>query len=99
VNYEYCLPNGFFQAVAAELPLLYPELTEISAIAKRYDLGIPIHPEEPASIRLAVKELLEKPAARCRFRENAKAAKPALSWEQEEKILEILILKVLSSRN
>jgi glycosyltransferase involved in cell wall biosynthesis len=97
VNYEYCLPNSLFQAIDAELPLLYPELPEISEIAKKYDLGITINPKIPRSISLAVKALLNDPAEIVRFKNNLREVKTALSWEQEEKVLKKLILNVFDN--
>jgi glycosyltransferase involved in cell wall biosynthesis len=95
VNYEFCLPNGFFQSVSAELPLLYPELPEIKNLAETYQLGIPIDPSIPRSISTAVKRLIESPALRSQYHENARRAKEELSWEKEEVILRDLVFSVL----
>ncbi len=85
VNIEYCLPNGFFQAIAAELPLLYPELTEIRRLSETYGVGLPIVPREAASIEAGVLALLSQSCAeRQALRERLAVASDALSWEREE---------------
>ena len=47
-NFLNALPNRFFHAIAAGLPILYPPLAEVSALADRYGLGIQIDPLDPA---------------------------------------------------
>jgi glycosyltransferase involved in cell wall biosynthesis len=94
-QYLNCLPNGFFQSVAAELPLLYPELPEIEKLAKQYQLGISIDPREPGSIRTAVLELLENPEQIQAYRRNLQRARQELSWEREEGVLRDLLGTIL----
>jgi glycosyltransferase involved in cell wall biosynthesis len=93
VNYEFCLPNGFFQSVSAEIPVLYPELTEIKRLGQAYEIGIPIDPCVPESISTAVKKLIDNPALRLQYRKNVSRAKEDLCWEKEEVFLRDLILK------
>ncbi len=95
LNYENFLPNGFFQSIGAELPILYPELREIRKLAEAYELGIPIDPLDPGSIVKAVRKLIDDPGLRLRYRENVRRAREDLSWEKEEIVLQDLILKVL----
>jgi len=95
-NYENCLPNSLFQSIAAELPLLYPELPEISKIAKYYDLGIPINPLDPESIRSGVIQLMSDRELDSKFRKNLRIAKEELSWEREEVVLRDLLSEVLN---
>jgi hypothetical protein len=95
-NYENCLPNGFFQSIGAELPLLYPQLTEIKKLAEKYKLGIPVDPQSAQSIREAVMQLSEGPDVVSTYKKNLRAANLALSWEREESILYDLIRRVLN---
>jgi len=94
-NYKNCLPNGLFQAIAAGLPLLYPELPEIKRIAERYSLGIPIDPQVAGSIVKAVIQLMNNPSLSATFRRNLQTAGKELSWESEERILQTLISAAL----
>lgn len=96
-NYKHCLPNGLFQSIAAELPLLYPELPDISNIAKPLGLGIPINPKSPETIILAVKKMLKNPEEISKFKYNLKEAKQTLNWEQEEVILKEIITNVIDN--
>jgi glycosyltransferase involved in cell wall biosynthesis len=96
VNYEYCLPNGFFQPISAQLPLLYPELPEIKKIAEQYKIGIPIDPQSSSSIIKGVTELMNDAEMRMSFRQNLHLAKQELSWEREEDILRELFATILS---
>ena len=96
VNYLHALPNGFFQPIAAGLPLLYPtNLPEIKKIAEQYNLGLPIDPRSPKSICTAVKALLQDPKRSSEFKQNARRASQVLNWEQEERILGDVIHQTL----
>ena len=95
VNYENCLPNGFFQSVSAHLPLLYPELPEIRKISEEYKLGFPINPLSIESIKTGVNKFLQNPGRLREYKENSQRASQMLSWEQEEEILQGIVYKVL----
>lgn len=97
VNYLYCLPNGFFQAISAELPLLYPDLPEIRRIAGEYQLGLRIDPQSVESIRAAVTQLIAAPGEMAVYRQNLRRAHHELHWEGEEQILKKLIQSLLQS--
>jgi glycosyltransferase involved in cell wall biosynthesis len=94
-NYANCLPNGFFQAVTAELPLLYPELREIKKLAEQYGLGVAIDPQSAESIRAGVAELLTNRERLLMFKRNLRAARQELSWEKEEILLKDLISRII----
>ncbi len=84
-SYANALPNGFFQAIGAGLPVLYsPRLGEVAAIAERHGLGITIEPDDPASIAAAMRRLGEDPAERERLAAAAREAGETESWEREE---------------
>ena len=96
VDYRNSLPNRFFQPLAAELPLLYPDLPEIRRIAEKYSAGIPIDPQDPRSISNAVMKLLNNPNLVARCKKNLRLAKDELSWEREEVTLRHLISTALA---
>jgi len=83
-NYRYSLPNGFFHAIAAGLPILYPPLPEIQRLAREHSLGPEMDPADPGSIASTVRSLCEAPEELARFRANAEEARKVLNWEQEE---------------
>lgn len=94
-NYVNCLPNGLFQSITAELPLLYPELRYFKKISEQYDLGIAIDTLSAESIRSGVLELLSSPDKVLRYKRNLRVAKQELSWENEEILLKDLILRIM----
>lgn len=98
VDYRNSLPNRFFQPLAAELPLLYPELPEIKRIAEKYDIGIPINPQNSRSISNAVMKLANDPDIVTKYKRNLRAARDELSWEKEETILLNLISTILAQK-
>jgi glycosyltransferase involved in cell wall biosynthesis len=98
VNYENFLPNGLFQSIAAQLPILYPELPEIKRIAEHYGLGIPIDPKSSKTIQDGVLTLLENTQLRSMLRENLIRANEELNWEKEEGILRDLVFDVIDSK-
>jgi glycosyltransferase involved in cell wall biosynthesis len=91
---EHALPNGLFSSVAAGLPLLYPELSEIGRIAREHELGVPIDPRVPASIASGAMALTDGQAA-ASFRRNAERARGVLNWEREETLLADVVASVL----
>jgi glycosyltransferase involved in cell wall biosynthesis len=91
MNLRNCLPNGFFQPVAAGLPVLYPELPEIRRIAEQYELGVPIDPRDPASIAAGACRLAEDRTLTVRLKSNIEKCRGMLSWEHEEQQLRQLL--------
>ena len=85
-NYRNALPNGFFQSIAAGLPVLYPDLPEIRTIAERGGFGLLVDWSSEAEIALAIAEISENPKQHQQLRANAQKAARALSWEKEELI-------------
>jgi glycosyltransferase involved in cell wall biosynthesis len=99
VDYRNSLPNRFFQPLAAELPILYPELPEIKKIAEKYEVGIPIDPQIPRSISDAAKWLVNDPSLVARYKRNLRVAGDEVSWEREETTLHGLISEALAQVN
>ena len=90
-NYQNALPNRFFQSIAAELPLVYPNLNEIRRLADRFGVGIMANPQDPTEIRSALKVLIEDDERRSAIRKNLRLANLELCWEHEERVLKILL--------
>ena len=84
------LPNGFFQAIAAELPVVYPtatELPDLADLAARYDVGTAVRADDPTAIATALAELASNPGRLEELRERSRAAAAELTWEGEEVVL------------
>lgn len=85
-NYVNCLPNGFFQAIGAGQPLLYPRLAEIERLAEQHQLGLPVDPRSAESLRAGVLEMMDDDV-RAGYKRHVTRASAMLNWEHEEKIL------------
>ncbi len=94
LSYQYALPNKFFEAVAAGVPLVYGTTQEVNRLAQAYDFGVACDPTDPRSIASAILAIVE-PEANARYRANALAASEALNWGHEEKKLIELYRQIL----
>lgn len=95
-NYANALPNRFFQAVAAGLPLVYPEdLVEVAALAERHGIGVAVDTRDPSSVAAGIRALLEDEGRARELRRNAERAALEESWEREERVLERLVKEAL----
>jgi len=85
VNYRMCLPNGLFQSIAAELPILYPELPQIASVLRAAGAGLCIDAQDPSSIVRAVERLLKDrdAAGTASVRRQLRGL---WAWESEERL-------------
>ena len=90
-NYRYALPNGFFQAVAAGLPLVRAPLVEIERAIAGRAIGICLERLDAASLAAAVASCSEISEL---LRTNAAGLARELSWRREAARLEVLIDRV-----
>lgn len=93
---RHALPNGFFHALAAGLPILYPrDLVDLRELGEQHMLGWEIDPERPESIRDAVRAVLDAPDMLESARAHVRAARDELSWASEEQVLARLVRGVV----
>jgi glycosyltransferase involved in cell wall biosynthesis len=91
------LVNGLFHAVAAGLPLLYPARMEaIRELCEEHGLGVAVDPEDPASLAAGIAELRARSGE---LRAAVAAARPALSWAAEERVLAQVLERALAGRD
>jgi glycosyltransferase involved in cell wall biosynthesis len=83
-NYSFSLPNGFFQSVGAGLPLLYPDLPEMRALAERYDMGLVVDWTSAEDIAAKITAFRDKTEEEAPLRRGAATASKELSWQNEE---------------
>jgi hypothetical protein len=94
--YEVFLPNGFCQAVAAGLPILYPQaIPEINRLASENGLGWTIDPLRASSITDAL-TMLQDPAARRAIAQNVCRFAETFNWVVEEKKLLAIVERALA---
>jgi glycosyltransferase involved in cell wall biosynthesis len=97
-NVRSALPNGFFHAVAAGVPVLYPSgLPELAALCARLELGWEIDPERPATLAATVGRLLDAPEEIARCGAAVVRARDELSWEREERVYADVVAAALGS--
>ncbi|GEN26259.1 glycosyl transferase [Halomonas cupida] len=88
--------NKLFEYVVAGLPVVASSLPEISKVVRRYDLGILTTPGDSESLAEALNTLVQDPALRMRYAENAGIASLHLNWEEQEQALVKLYERVLA---
>jgi glycosyltransferase involved in cell wall biosynthesis len=93
ISYRLSLPNKFFEAVAAGLPVVATPIPEIKQMVERYDLGVLCEPT-PEAIARAILMALESDTLD-RLRANVRRARLELNWEIEERKLVNLYREVL----
>lgn len=86
LNQYLGLPNKFFEAVAAGIPIIASPIPEVKRLVELYDIGVICDPHDPHSIADAALEVL-KPGNLERLRANVRRARDELSWEGEERKL------------
>jgi glycosyltransferase involved in cell wall biosynthesis len=97
-NYENALPNGFFQALAAGLPLVYADLPGIASMAKPYGAGIAAKDTTPSALADAIRRLVENENERRNQREAAVRFTASVNFEREEQILRNFVNDLLGGR-
>ncbi len=90
-NYRYALPNGFFQVIAAGLPLVRGALPEIEAAIGRHPVGACLDRLDPPSLAAAILRYAEDTA---RLRTAVAALARELRWETESLRLNRLVDEV-----
>src|SRR5438874_3396916 len=90
-NYRYALPNGFFQVIAAGLPLVRAVLPEIEAAIGRHPVGARLDRLDPPSLAAAILRCAEDTAG---LRTAVAALARELRWETESLRLKRLVGEV-----
>jgi glycosyltransferase involved in cell wall biosynthesis len=94
-NYKNALPNGFFQSVAAGLPLLYGALPEISRICREYDFGVAVAPNDVDSLTELLTRAVHKSEWYEEQRRRSARAASSLTWQRAEAKLQRLLIDCL----
>jgi glycosyltransferase involved in cell wall biosynthesis len=94
-NYRFALPNGFFQVVAAGLPVVRAPLPEIEAAIGGYAIGECLSRLDPDTLAGAISRCVEDAAA---LRAGTARLAATLRWENETRVLNRLIEAVLAER-
>jgi glycosyltransferase involved in cell wall biosynthesis len=95
-NYRYALPNGFFQIIAAGLPIVRAPLPEIEAIIGHRPVGVCLTRLDPVTLAQAIIRCAKDVES---HRANAVALARELRWEIEAARLRRLIDGLLAPRS
>ena len=90
--------NKLFEYVMAGLPVVASNLPEIRRIVNRHDLGILVRPGDTGALTDALRSLVDDPALRARFGDNARRAAAELNWDEQEQKLVRLYAQLLDGR-
>jgi glycosyltransferase involved in cell wall biosynthesis len=91
-NHRCALPNGFFQVIAAGLPLVRGALPEIEAAIGDNTVGARVDRLDPPSLAAAIRQCATNASE---LRRGAATLACALAWEEEEVRLHRLVAEVL----
>ncbi|MBM3468432.1 MAG: glycosyltransferase family 4 protein [Alphaproteobacteria bacterium] len=81
-NYKYALPNGFFQMLAAGLPLIFPQqLQEVCALHNSFSFGVQTNIGDINSIFKALNEVSDN---RTFYKKNVNKFNEEINWAHEE---------------
>jgi glycosyltransferase involved in cell wall biosynthesis len=94
-NYRHALPNGFFQVVAAGLPVVRAKLPEIEAVIGDYRIGRCLAALTPEALAAAILHAEQNGAG---FRAAGAALGRELRWENEAHRLVRLIDALMPER-
>lgn len=82
LNTRYCTPNKLFEFVAAGLPILGSDLTEVRRLLTNHDIGMVVDMRDPEALAAAIRDMFT-PANLERYRVNIRKAREILNWQHE----------------
>jgi len=89
--YDIALGNRFFDYIGAGVPLITTDLPVMRQVVERIGCGIVLKERGIEALVASIKELMDHPDARARYRENAlNAFKEEFCWErQRDRLIEV----------
>ena len=82
LSYRYALPNKLFQYMAARLPVVASDFSQIRDVIDASGAGITVDTSRPAAIATALNRILADPAEAARMGTNGQAAvESRYNWE------------------
>lgn len=92
-NYRNALPNGFFQSVAAKLPLLHGGLPEISRVCREFDFGVTVAPDDTDALTEMLTQVTRRSDWYNEQKQRSARAALGLTWQKAEARLQHLLLE------
>lgn len=97
-NYKNALPNGFFQSIAAGLPLLHSGIPEISKLCKELDFGVLVPPHDSEALTYWLGRVVVRDDWYRDQKLRSVKASQKLNWEREELKLRDLVIHVMDRK-
>lgn len=94
-SHYFVLPNKFFEAIQAEIPIIATNLPEMEKLINKYNIGLSCEPGNITATRDMISLLNENKELYKEFKKNIIEAKHELCWEKEKNILKEAIIKYL----
>jgi glycosyltransferase involved in cell wall biosynthesis len=88
------LPNKFYEAVAAGVPVVASDLLVLRRVVRRHSLGVLCRADDPQSIAAALREVLT-PDAQARYRACVREAQQVFNWQHEAERLRAFYRELL----
>lgn len=95
LNYRYALPNKLFDYIQARIPVIVTDLPEMKRIVDGYGIGMVTPSLEPENLAESFHTALSDPSLRSVWAKNLETAARALTWQNEEPILQKIFSKYL----
>lgn len=87
-NYRNALPNGFFQGIAAGLPVLYLPLPEIDALARKHKIGLCVEAGIQSAWSRTINQIRTEAGLATDLRKAVASCRDELSWTGEKQRFE-----------
>lgn len=94
LNHEYALPNKLFEAISAGLPVVAPDLPEISRLVSRERVGRVFAGEDPIVLAEAIRSVLKDQES---YRRASEQTREKLTWSSEALHLIEIYEQILSN--
>lgn len=88
LNYQFSLPNKFFDYIHAGTPILASDLPELKGLISQYQIGEITHSHDPKVLAEHMKRILANRDKLDQYKSNCAKAAKDLNWQAEGEVLE-----------
>lgn len=90
LNFQYALPNKFFEYLMAGVPVLTSNIPEVAQLVRDFNVGRIVEPCDPYHIARELNSIVADPDKWKKLSENCRKAVRRLQWaREEEKLLHV----------
>lgn len=87
LSYRWSMPNKLFEYMMAGIPVVASDFEEMGRVVREEGVGTVCDPDDPESIAVAVRAIVDDPEAAARFRAATRVAISRYNWDHEEQKL------------